>query len=403
MWGPAAKPSMRFIGFSYDNALSIRDSVRTRRLIESNWYRGLWGDRFRLTSDQNQKLRYENDQTGFRIADYVGGGTGERGDFLSVDDPHNVKDGESDAMRVRSLNWLHETLPTRLNDPERTVIIVIMQRIHERDLAGEILSCDLGYEHLNLPMEFEPDRRCRTSIFVDPRKHAGDLLFPGRFPRDVVERDKKAMTEYAVAGQFQQRPVPRGGSFIKRHWFEIVGAAPGDCNWVRYWDLASTEGGGDFTVGVLMGYSPSAKTFYVADVKRAQLSGDGVKKLIKQQAQLDLMDLGKSRYSIWLPQDPGQAGKVLAKDMLTMLRGYDAHAEIESGDKETRALPFAAQAEAGNIKVIKAGWNNIYLDELAHFPTGRYKDQVDASSGAFGALIMHPKRRMIVGAVGGVV
>jgi hypothetical protein len=79
-WGPFGMPSHRFIGFSYDTALSTRDALRCRRLIQSDWYQSLWGDRFKLLDDQNAKTRYENDQTGFRLSDYVGGGTGDRGD-----------------------------------------------------------------------------------------------------------------------------------------------------------------------------------------------------------------------------------------------------------------------------------------------------------------------------------
>ena len=283
-WGPAGRPSIRFIGFSYEQQLSTRDALRCRRLMQSDWYRTLWGDQFNFVDDQNVKTRYENDKTGYRISDYVGGGTGDRGDRDIVDDPHNVKDGESDAMRLRAQLWLSETLPSRLNDPDRSAIVVIHHRIHSGDMAGEIIARDLGYEHLMLPMEFEVARRCKTSIgFKDPRTKEGELLFPARFPKEVVERDKHAMGSYACAGQFQQRPAPRGGGIIKRDWFEIVGPPPADCYWVRYWDLAaSEEAGSAYTSGVLIGCSRSTKMFYVKDVKRQRLAGDGGKRLILQ-------------------------------------------------------------------------------------------------------------------------
>jgi predicted phage terminase large subunit-like protein len=450
-WGPHGTPSHRFISFSYDTALSTRDSLRCRRLIQSPWYQSLWGDRFQLADDQSAKTRYENDQTGFRIADYVGGGTGDRGDRDIVDDPHNVKDGESDTKRNTALLWLAETLPTRMNDPEKSAIVIIHHRIHSEDLGGEVLSKGLGYEHLMLPMEFEPKRcsytKVKPSKFVspepvsmrrlaneqiwlpndwkpitsqdqqlvgafsqsksemvyrqDPRHEEDELIFPGRFPRDVVERDKRAMGAYAVAGQFQQRPAPRGGGMIKRHWFELVDAVPQDCRWVRRWDLASTAGAGAYTAGVLMGRSKINGLFYIRNIVREQLDGDGVKRLISQTSAIDMMALGKRNYSVWLPQDPGQAGKVQAKDFVMLLAGYDAHSEIESGDKETRARPFAAQAEAGNVKLLNGPWVEAFLAECSTFPTGRFKDQVDAASGAFGVLIMHQKRSMVVGATGG--
>ncbi|MGE5303731.1 MAG: phage terminase large subunit [Alphaproteobacteria bacterium] len=117
-------------------------------------------------------------------------------------------------------------------------------------------------------------------------------------------------------------------------------------------------------------------------------------RLIAQTAGIDTVELGRRAYQIWLPQDVGQAGKVQAKDFSNMLRGFDVHLERESGDKQTRARPFAAQAEAGNINLVRCDWVRDYLDECASFPTGRHDDQVDASSGAFGALILYRKQSL---------
>lgn len=453
-WGPRAAPSMRFTSFSYDKELSTRDALKTRRLMEGDWYRELWGHNFRMTSDQNVKTRFENDQTGFRIADYVGGGTGDRADRNVVDDPHNVKDGESEPKREGALLWFSETLTTRLNDPELSAIVIVMQRVHEQDISGVALARDLGYELVMLPMEFEPRRCCytrvktsvvdepaRTMRFIpetqswlpddwkperhdaselqlknlfdqakpklvyrqDKRTEEGELLFPERFPHHVVERDKKAFNDpYAAEGQFQQRPSVRGGSLIKRAWFEIVDAIPEDCQWVRRFDLASTKGGGAYTAGVLMGRSRSTKQFYVRDVVRGQEDGQEVKRIIKNTAASDIMIVGKRNYSIWLPQDPGQAGKVQAQDFMLLLAGYDCHTELESGDKVTRARPFAAQAEAGNVKLLRGPWNESYLQEMAKFsPNSKYKDQVDASSGAFGVLITYKQQTTTISSVRG--
>jgi predicted phage terminase large subunit-like protein len=363
----------------------------------SYWYQELWGDRFQLTSDQATKTRYENNRTGFRIADYVGGGTGERSDRAIIDDPHEIIGGESQLKRARALLWFNETLPTRMNDPKLSAVVMIMQRIHALDLAGEALAKNLGYVHVMLPMEFEVERRCRTSIgFVDPRTKEGELLFPERFPREVVERDKKAMGQYAIASQFQQRPAPRGGGMFKTAWFSLVDAAPADCYWVRHWDLAATEKkDAAFTAGVLIGQSRSTKMFYIADVKRDRLDGNKVKQLIKVTSDIDLSRFGKRNYEVSLPQDPGQAGLTQAQDLILLLAGHNVHAERETGDKETRARPFAAQVEAGNVKLVTGRWNEAYLAELAEFPVGKFMDQVDASSGAFGRLILRAPQGQI--------
>jgi predicted phage terminase large subunit-like protein len=191
-----------------------------RRLVVSDWYQKRWGDRVKLTGDQNAKTKFENTASGFREAIATGSITGARGDIDIIDDPHSVEGAASDQMRRSTIEWFLEALPTRLNNPERSAIIVDMQRLHEEDVSGVILSKGLGYEHLCLPMEFEPSLRCETSIgFIDPREEAGELLFPERFPAHVVARDKHAMGPYAVAGQFQQLPSPRGGGIIKREWW----------------------------------------------------------------------------------------------------------------------------------------------------------------------------------------
>jgi predicted phage terminase large subunit-like protein len=128
----------------------------------------------------------------------------------------------SDAQRESTITTFLEALPTRLNNPERSSIIVIMQRLHESDVSGVILEKNLPYTHLMLPQEFDPNRRCTTEIgFEDPREDEGELLFPGRFPRAVVERDKQVLGPYGYAGQFQQSPAPRGGGIVKREWWQL--------------------------------------------------------------------------------------------------------------------------------------------------------------------------------------
>ena len=164
-WEWITHPHRRFLFASYAMSLSERDSVKCRRLMESQWYQQFWGDRFQLCGDQNTKLRYDNDKAGHRIATSVGGSaTGEGGDYVIVDDPHNVIDRESQTLREEALTWWDETMSTRLNDPRSGAKIIVMQRIHEKDLSGHVLEQG-GYEHLFLPAEFEPARRCVTTLW----------------------------------------------------------------------------------------------------------------------------------------------------------------------------------------------------------------------------------------------
>lgn len=380
-WGPKGLRSLRYLATAFNEIPVKRDTRKCRDLILSQWYRALWPE---VELTRTAEMSFANSSTGAREGIPFGSLTSQRGDRLIIDDPHSVKTAESDAERNGTTRLFREGATNRLNDQQRSAIVVVMQRLHEADLSGVIKKLGMEYVHLLLPMEFEPDRKCRTSIgFEDPRTVDGELLDPARFPREEVEKLKRDMGSFAYAGQYQQRPTPREGGMFKRAWFDgkIIRAAPQGTRWVRHWDLAATARSNSArTAGVKIGKAPDG-TFIVGHSITEQMEGPDVRKLIKVTATTD----GR-HVEVSLPQDPGQAGKVQARDMIAMLAGFRAHAEPETGDKVTRAEPFAAQCEAGNVYIIEGDWNAAYLDELCLFPGGSFKDQVDASSGAFSRL-----------------
>lgn len=385
-WTQPQLRSMRYLATAFNDGPVKRDTRKCRDLILSDWYRSLWPE---VVLTRTGETSFANSATGTREGVAFGSLTSQRGDRLIIDDPHSTETAESPAEREATTRKFREGAMNRLNDQERSAIVVVMQRLHEEDVSGIIKKLGMEYVHLMLPMEFEPERRCSTIIgFTDPRKHDGELLDPARFPRETVEKLKRDMGSYAYAGQYQQRPTPREGGMFKRAWFadQIKLAAPAGTRWVRHWDLAATSAkrkvaGQAATAGVKLGRAPDG-TFWVGHVVRVLEEGADVRRTIKTTAETD----GRMTH-ISLPQDPGQAGKVQAKDMVAMLAGWVVHAEPESGDKVTRAEPFAAQCEAGNVFLVKGDWNDAYLDELCLFPGGAVKDQVDASSGAFGRLV----------------
>ena len=434
VWGPQNRPDRRFISWSYAEQLTIRDNRKTRQVVLSEWYRTLWGDRFKLVHDQNQRVRFENDKTGWKLATSVSGlGTGERGDILVIDDPHNVKEGESDAKRKEVLLWFTEVIPTRVNDPEKSAIVVIMQRVHNDDVSALIVEEELGYEHLVLPMEFERERRCFTTVpgrspaqamrylprrqvwlpegwtpqtdedkqlLPDYRKATarqvycwdhrvtdGELLWPERFTPGALEDLKKALMaeggSYAVAGQLQQRPVARSGGMFQRAWFTrfVTERPPASARRVRYWDKAGTEGGGAYSAGVLM--SEWEGQYYIEDVIRGQWSSANRNAIILQTARTDAQ---RGYVDIWVEQEPGSGGKESAEITIKELAGFNVQREPVTGDKETRAKPFAAQAEVGLVVLVEAPWNADFIDEICTFPNSKFKDQTDACCGAFNKL-----------------
>ena len=220
-WGPRNMPNMRYVCASHSLELAIRDSLRMRRLVTDEWYQGHWGDRVTITGDQNAKAKFETTATGSRQACAFTGITGYRGDRVIIDDPHSVDDANSDAKRESVTTLFKEAVTSRLNNPDQSAIVVVMQRLHERDTSGVIPEKDMGYDHIMLPMRFDPNRACVTALgYADPREIDGELLFEDRFPLHVVERDEAAMGPYATAGQYQQSPEPRGGGIVKDQWWQ---------------------------------------------------------------------------------------------------------------------------------------------------------------------------------------
>jgi predicted phage terminase large subunit-like protein len=374
--------SMRYLTTSFNDGPVKRDTRKCRDLILSEWYRSLWPE---VELNRTGETSFANTKTGTREGVAFGSLTSQRGDRLVIDDPHSTETAESVAEREATTRKFREGAQNRLNDQAKSAIVVIMQRLHEEDISGVILKLGMEYVHLCLPMEFEPERACKTSIgFKDPRTADGELLDPIRFPRAEVEKLKRDMGSYAYAGQYQERPVPREGGLFKREWFagRIINEAQTGTVWVRYWDLAgSKDRNAARSAGVKLGRQPDG-SYVVGHSAVGRDEGQAIRLLMTATAEVD----GTKVY-IGMSQDPGQAGKVQAQDYAKMFAGYSFKAEVESGDKVTRAEPFAAQCEAGNVYLLRGAWNDDYLDELCMFPGGALKDQVDASSGAFGRLL----------------
>lgn len=221
---PTCGAGVPFLYASYADKLSLRDSVKCRRLIESPWYQARWGSRFQLTTDQNTKSRFTNDKGGDRLITSIGAGvTGEGGNIICIDDPNAANDVESEATTEATINWWTTAMPTRLNDPELGAFIIIQQRLSEDDLTGHILEHEAdGWTHLCLPGRYEPERSFHTVIgWTDPRTEPNELLWPERFSEEYLKRLEKSMGPYTFAGQIQQRPEPKGGGIIKREWWKL--------------------------------------------------------------------------------------------------------------------------------------------------------------------------------------
>jgi len=389
-WVWTFKPEMRWLFASYAQTLSVRDSLKCRRLVESEWYRAIWGDVFRLTSDQNEKMRFENDRTGYRIATSVGGtATGERCDAMVFDDPHKVEEGESDVKRQGVLDWWDSTMTTRLNDLETGTIVGVMQRIHDRDLVGHLLEQG-GYEHLCLPAEYEPKHPYLWR--GDPRTYPGELLWPKHVGRNALDDLKLRLGSYRASGQLQQLPAPAGGGILKRGWWRYFPVewleewrGPGPVALFTSWDTALKEKtSNDYTVG----------TTWICN---------GVDRYCVRRVR-DRMGLPQACEAVWenaswcsrhfpnVPQIHLVENAANGPEVLAWLRGKVSGLIPVSPDKDktARAHDASPQLEAGNVflpgaddgagsydKTLTPAWTQELIEECARFPKGEYDDQLD--------------------------
>lgn len=278
---------------------------------------------------------------------------------------------------------MDKTLSTRKVDKKITPTILIMQRLHQDDCTGNMLSKrNKKIRHIKLPGSTEYE--IKPAILKRKYDAVGGFLDAKRMPQKVLDEMMLDLGSYGYAGQVGQDPRPRQGGMFQEEWFEIVDAAPASSiPIVRGWDLAATtlkeakrqNSRPAFTAGVKM--SEVDGIFYIHHISRFRASAHDVRKRMLNLATQDGYEV-----EISLPQDPGQAGKGQARDIVAFLVGYTARFSLESGDKVLRADPFSAQCEAGNVKLVRGAWVQPFLDEAAFFPNG-FKDQIDAAVRAF--------------------
>jgi len=395
-WVWATHPQMRWLFASYALNLAIRDSVKCRRLIESPWYQREYGDTVRLVEDQNQKSRYETTARGYRYALSVGSGvTGEGGDIICIDDPHNAVDAESAMVRESTLEWWDQAMSMRLNDPKTGRRVIVMQRLHANDMSAHVLAQG-GWEHLNLPMEYEPDRHCVTSIgWADPRKDEGDLLWPERIGTTELERFKRDLGSFGYAGQFQQRPAPKEGGTFKLEWMRHrYRELPKMQRIVQTVDSAFKEGvASDYSV--IATWGSDGVDFYLMHIWRGRV------------AFPELITAIKDQFARFHPQAVCIEDKASGQSAIQVLR-QQTHLPViavpADGSKENRADMVSPLFEAGKVKLPEAAeWLSAWIDEHVNFPKAAHDDQVDSTSYALlrlggrrgaGALLDHLQSRI---------
>lgn len=385
-WHWITFPEARFFYTTYRNDLSLRDANNCRTLVKSPWYQRNWGDRFRIVADQDAKYRYETDKRGSRFSTSVEGGmTGEGGDILVLDDPHNAREAESEVERQNVKDFVDRAWSSRVNNPKTSVKVVVMQRLHEDDVTAHLLRKEAGWERLILPTEYVPTTRVWFNGKRDPRTVEGQLLWPARFGAKEVQEAKTDLADYGFAAQHQQNPTARtAGMFNTKKLREaMVKHRPTQCVAIRGWDLAATvKKDSKRTAGVLMSKDEHG-AYYIEHVTLGKWTPDERNATMLARTKADGHEI-----MVKVEHEGGSSGEDQAVGIARLLSGYSVEFIKVTGDKAVRADPFASQCNAGNVHIVDDGtWDvEAYLSELAGFPEGVYKDQVDASSLAFNQL-----------------
>jgi predicted phage terminase large subunit-like protein len=402
-WEWTWMPWTRWLTTSYDDGLALRDAVKTRRLMQSAWYRGQLSVAWDFASDQNVKGYYLNDRQGWRIAASVNGAiTGQHAHRVVVDDPHNVRRAESELEREATLTTWREVFPSRVLPGGAR--IVVGQRTHEQDVSQDWLDREGDQvHHLELQMELDtgPDGESGAPCSLDgqphdPRTEDGELLAPERFPAEKIKARRRELGPYAYSSQYQQRPTPRAGMVLDPGLFK---ALPTDYTRegkvrVQFWDTAfSALKSADHTAAVTLDVVPIGEHMFVTHLFSERLDGqadpDDPEKPTKLDVAMvehivatrpDLVGVEKAAFKQKAIAD-------LIRRVQRLLRARGISLAIKSidvdGDKVTRAQIVAGRAQAGDIHADKTHpkWT-AYAAQLSAFPKRKEDDYVDATSGA---------------------
>ncbi len=360
-WALGHHPDSEFIYSSYSGRLAAKSSWECRSIVQHPEYQALFPCTV-LRDDSSAKDEWRTTDGGMVYAVGAGGtitgyGAGKMrpnfGGCIIVDDPHKADEATSEVMRENVWDWFQGTLESRTNNPD-TPIVVIMQRLHEDDLAGHLIAGHNGEEWEVLKL---------AAI-----KEDGKALWPFKHSIERLEQMREA-SPYVFSGQYMQEPSPPTGGMFETDRIEVVDALPAGIKMVRAWDPAYTNKATSCdTAGALLGVFEG--TVYIQDITFRKTSNPD--DMVVAVAQMDGHGV-----TVLYPQDPGAGVKVLA-DLTKRMHGYDLRSHKPTSDKVEAWLPFASQVNGRNVKMVRGEWNRDLLNDLRMAPFGKRKDLIDA-------------------------
>jgi predicted phage terminase large subunit-like protein len=417
-WMWLREPGWRGIYASGSEVVTMRDSLKCRDILNSDWYRETFKPTWTFAEDQNSKGYYVNSAKGFRRATTAGAKvTGERGDALFVDDPNDAQQAFSDAHLKSIANWWDNAFANRLNDMARGTRCLIQQRLNEQDLSGHVMQSEPDHwakliirQEYERPIPGDPDVEPTPLAWTDPRTEPGTLMFPARFPRAVIAGEVRRLGSYGFAGQHQQRVAPAAGGILKRHWWkywrpahlelppvsvrmpdggvQMIEAIPLPERMdetIQSWDLAFKGlADSDYVVGQVWGALKADR--FLLDQRRERLDMPGTVAAIRS------MTAKHPQARTKLVEDKAN-GPAVIQTLAHEIQGLIA--VNPEGGKMSRAQAVAPQIESGNVYLPHPAlhsWVGHFIEECAGFPGAAFDDVVDAASQALHRLTVEKAR-----------
>lgn len=381
-WVAGQDPDLKTIFASFSERLGVRANLRLQRMYDSEKYKKIFPDTtiappsmHGANSLRNRDiLEYERHSGYFRNTTIRGPITGEGLDFGVIDDPIKGRlEANSESVRDTTWEWFTDDFFSRYSESAGTLII--LTRWHVDDPVGRLKELYPDLVSHRFPAIAEKDEKYRKK---------GEALFPEHKSLDFLLKRKELLTPNSWEALYQQNPYIRSGNMLPTDKFHIVDFPPVPqdvVSSVRYWDKAGTkDGDGAYTAGVRMDLLKDGRVC-IRDVRRGRWAALEREDEIKRNAVLDGYGV-----VVGVEQEPGSGGKESAEATIRNLKGFSAFADRPTGDKTQRADPFATQVQSGNVLLVRGPWNRAFLQECEEFPNGKYKDQVDACSGAFARL-----------------
>jgi predicted phage terminase large subunit-like protein len=381
-WLLGHDPSKQIICVSYGQDLADKHARDCRTLMSSPFYRGLF-PRTVLSPDKQSVNEFLTTAQGFRMSTSVGGVlTGRGADVIIIDDILKPDDALSETRRKAANEWYFNTLLSRLNSKENGVIIIVMQRLHQGDLVGEVMDRE-RWDMLSLPAIAEQDENypiegpLGNHLYV---RKAGEALHPERDSIEIYRNIRDAVGEYNFQSQYQQCPASREGGVIKREWIRYYETTRQKMDYIlQSWDTANKSGEcNDYSVCTTWGTLDG--NFYLLDVFRKRLNFPELKRAI-----LDLFK--KYNPEKLLIEDKGSGTSILQELKYEYIWCLEAYNPQQGSDKLMRLAKQSVKFENGRVYLPKqAPWLDEYIQEITGFPGTKHDDQVDSTSQALDIL-----------------